>query len=63
MTEKAAKSTGGRPKKDLSELIGTPSGYLNHGLRDPDSKAAWAKYIQQTREKKREAKRAKAAAA
>lgn len=43
------KNKGGRPRKDPAELVGTVSGYVNHGLRDPETRAAWAKYMRERR--------------
>lgn len=42
----------GRPKKTAEEVRGTVTGYLNHGLRDPESRAAWAEYIRSRRQKR-----------
>ena len=44
---------GGRPKKSPEEVRGTVTGYRNHGLRDPESRAAWAAYIAQRRKNAR----------
>ncbi|WP_210481534.1 hypothetical protein [Naasia sp. SYSU D00948] len=35
----------GRPRKSKAEVVGTVSGYVNHGLRDQKSRRAWADYI------------------
>lgn len=47
--QQPVKRRPGPKPKPSSAFAGTVSGYVNHGLRDPASRAAWARYMARRR--------------